>query len=270
MKKFLFALCSFLWLLPSISCAKVYWVGRNIALSPNTPNRTKMLSALGHSYLVIIPDNPAKLKQISPTYAKYEKYLGCNKRGIVIGAYPSKGTEAFGDLDGNLEAQINAVREQIPTQQFLCGTQSQKKKWNFASGLVKSKLSDEQFIKSLLDRTLDYMYSTKKTPVNYHAVRSVIDAISASNSRAQNCNSFAFSLLAYSDASHAPDLGATRVLPGNRNLLPQYLFFNGPVFQSAGYVPEVVKNDVAYRRRVNAARAFRDAFNNYHDPLVVY
>ncbi|MBO4674905.1 MAG: hypothetical protein J5601_02315 [Elusimicrobiaceae bacterium] len=267
MKKLGIIFLSCFLLFPLNAAAKVYWVGRNIVISPDGAKDTKMLTALGHSYLILIPNNPKRAKAISPSYAKYEKSLGCNKRGVVIGAYLSQGSEQPGGKDGNLEAQINAAREEVPTRDFLCGTVAQKKKWNFVSGTVKSDLDDAQFIKKLLDRAEDYIAVTRTTPVDYHSVRSVLDGISASNNLAQNCNSFAFSLLAYSEASQAPDIGAKRDLPGNRHLLPQYLFFRTPIIQPAGYVPKVVKNDNAYRKRVQAARELRDAINNYQFPI---
>ena len=118
------------FLLTAVSTqAKVYWVGRNIDISPEKLNDKKMLTILGHSYLILIPDEPEQIKNIYPTYARFEKQLGCDKRGVVIGAYPSRGTEWLGDLDGYLVAQINAERENIPTAHFFCGTDEQKKKW---------------------------------------------------------------------------------------------------------------------------------------------
>ncbi len=248
------------------NCAlKSILVGRNIALSPDNPKNKAMLTIMGHSYLIIIPNNPAQVRQGSALYKKYETALGCNKRGIVIGAYPSKGTTQIGDLDGYLEAQINAERERIPTAHFLCGTSAQKKRWDFVSGLVEININETKFINNLLERALAYQYVTKFSPVDYHAVRSTIDAVSVGNSLANNCNSFAFSLLAYSDAFRAPDIGANRVLPGNRHLLPQYLFFKTSVIQPQGFVPSVVKNDTIYKRRVEAARKIREGMELYQN-----
>ena len=250
MKRTFLSLFCFLFLCLPYADAKVYWVARNILLNRNNPQSNKMVTEWGHSYIIIVPDNPAVTALRSPLYRKYEKSLGCNKRGIVIGGYPYNGTKEVGDMDGDLGAEINASREDVPTQVFLCGTAAQKKKWGLASGEVKTNLSEIDFINNLLNRTEDYLRTIKKYPIDYNAVRSILDGLSTSNTKANNCNSFAFSLLAYSGATSAPDLGAKRVLPGIRHLLPAANFFGGSALVPAGYVPALVKNDRAYRERV--------------------
>lgn len=44
--------------------AKVYWVGRNIDISPSQDENKErtMMKSMGHSYLIIVPDNPGQLK----------------------------------------------------------------------------------------------------------------------------------------------------------------------------------------------------------------
>lgn len=177
----------------------------------------------------------------------------------MIGAYPNGGSEWLSNLDGNLEAVINASREFVPTKVYFCGSKAEKAKWNFVGGLVQSRLNEEVFIIRLVQKTYSYIKNTAITPVNYHAVRSTLDAIGDSNTNAQNCNSFAFSLLAYSGASQAPDIGATRTMPGNRHLLPEHLFISGQYLRDANkdYTPELVKNDKNYKERVRKIKEMR-------------
>lgn len=257
---FLFLL-SLLFFFCAPAQAKVYWVGRNIDISPSVDenkDRT-MMKSMGHSYLIIVPDNPGKLKGRYPEFARLERDLGCGRKGIVIGAYPNGGSEWLSNLDGNLEAVINASREFVPTKVYFCGSKTEKAKWNFVGGLVQSRLNEEIFIIRLIQNTYFYIKNTAKNPVDYHAVRSTLDAIGDSNTHAQNCNSFAFSLLAYSGASQAPDIGATRVMPGNRHLLPEHLFMDGPCLRDSNkdYTPELIKNDKQYKDRVNKIKEMK-------------
>lgn len=88
---FLFLL-SLLFFFCAPAQAKVYWVGRNIDISPSVDenkDRT-MMKSMGHSYLIIVPDNPGKLKGRYPEFARLERDLGCGRKGIVIGAYPNR------------------------------------------------------------------------------------------------------------------------------------------------------------------------------------
>ena len=269
---------SFLFINISPAQAKVYWVGRNIDMSPGGTDvkNHKMLKSMGHSYIIIVPDNPQKLKAENPLYNKLEINLGCGKKGVIIGAYPEKGkVKVLNDLDGSLGAKINATREYTPTKHFFCGTNREKSFWNFVSGVVSTNLSEETFINNLLVNTYTYIFYTKDNPVDYHAVRSTIDSMGYSNDFAQNCNAFAFSLLAWSGASKVPDLGAKRTMPGQRNLLSWKMFDSSgftlkptddfqtvvnkikvsckwPVFidSTKDYTPEVIKNDHEYRDRI--------------------
>lgn len=257
---FLFAL-SLLFFFCASAQAKVYWVGRNIDISPSQDENKErtMMKSMGHSYLIIVPDNLAKLKRRYPEFAALERDLGCGRKGIVIGAYPNKGSEWLSNLDGNLEAVINAPREFVPTKVYFCGSNEEKAKWNFVGGLVQSRLNEEDFIIRLIQKTYYYIKNTVRNPVDYHAVRSTLDAMGDSNTHAQNCNSFAFSLLAYSGASQAPDIGAARVMPGNRHLLPEHLFMNGSYLRDADkdYTPELIKNDKHYKERVNKIKEMK-------------
>ena len=179
----------------------------------------------------------------------------------MIGAYPQRGSSWLSNLDGWLDAQINAKREEKPTRDYLCGTRAQKGLWNFVGGQVHSSLSDEAFINLLITNTLNYITSSKSRPVDYHAFRSVLESVfSDSNSYVNNCNAFAFSLLAWSEASDAPDIGARRCMPGSRKLLVRSLF-DGNRHQlrdaSKDQRPTLVKNDNLYRQRVAAQEVIR-------------
>ncbi len=234
--------------------AKVYWVGRNIDISPseNEEDNPNMLKIMGHSYLIILPDNPEKLKERFPDYTNLEKDWGCGHKGIVIGGYPMGGSDMIANLDGNLEALINASREVVPTNHYFCGTDGEKAQWNFVGEPVETNLSDEEFIINIVTRTRAYIYNTSISPLDYHAVRSGIDALGKLNDTAQNCNALAFSILSYAGATKVPDIGASRSMPGNRNLLPEYLFYFGPVMRDAleDSTPDVKKNDMEYEERV--------------------
>jgi len=249
---------SFLFILPAAQ-AKVYWIGRNIDLSPSDVEKEtyKMLKDMGHSYIVIVPDDPEKVRMYSFAYVAEERSLGCGeKRGVIIGAYPENGSKKLGNLDGNLTAEINAPREFVPTQHYFCGTPKQKQQWNFVGGEVTSDLPEEEFIDTLIIKTYHYQTNTRIHPVDYHAFRSIIDANSRKDELAQNCNAFAWSLLVWSYASHAPDLGETRNMPGQRNLLSEGLFSKGPSFRDAekDNIPPLIKNDSSYRNRLEMER----------------
>lgn len=257
-QKIIFLLClCLLNVFPAHS--KVLWIGRNIDLESNSGQKThRMLTAVGHSYLILLPDNPARLRKVSALYKKHEKNLGCGHKGVIVGAYPKDGSDWLANMDGWLKAQINEPLDIGTTYDYLCGTAEQKKIWNFVGGTVYSSLSDNDFIDLLLTNTMHYINNTKRTPVNYHTIRSLLEAaFSVSDSYANNCNAFAFSLLAWSKASHAPDLGATREMPGSRKLLKEFLFGDGldQLWDaSKDYTPELVKNDKEYRKRVETTK----------------
>ena len=226
MKHFLLYIFLAFMAAPSLH-ATVFLVGRNIALSPGKSEDARMLKDMGHSYLIIIPNAPEKVKQISPLYAQWEKDLGCAKRGVIIGAYPEDNVSLF---KASLQAQINASREEVPTQSFLCGTQNKKDVWNFTGGPVKSNLAEEEFIRRLLLNAQKYMTVTKEHPVDYHALRSVAEKTKNPEATwAQNCNAFAFSLLVYSGVSEIPTISTHhRAMPGHHHLLPAMLFYTFP------------------------------------------
>ncbi|MBR4592132.1 MAG: hypothetical protein IKO35_02880 [Elusimicrobiaceae bacterium] len=226
MKRFLLHVCMVLLSVSSVH-ATVFLVGRNIAVFPEDAQNSFMLKKEGHSYLVIIPNNPEKVKKISPLYAKWEKDIGCNKRGVIIGAYPEEDKNLF---VASLQALVNADREKEPTQSFLCGTRAQKDVWNFSGGPVKTNLTEEEFIRRILLNAQRYISASKQSPVDYHAFRSLWENVKNSDADwAQNCNAFAFSLLVYSGASELPSIIiGRRSMPGHKRLLPSSLFYSFP------------------------------------------
>ena len=248
-------LFSFLFLCLPLQ-AKVYWIGRNIEFS----SQKKKMTVMGHSYLVILPNNPAKLKQKFPYYAKLEKDLGCGYKGVVIGAYPSGGSENIAHLDGNLVATINATRENLPTRHYLCGKQWEKEQWGFVGASVDTNLLDEDFIINIIKKTLNFQYNSNTNPLDYHALRSVKDALDGINDKANNCNSFAFSLLFYAGATKVLDIGATRSMPGSRRLLPRnYFDCNAKVCDANSSSIEF--KDPDYEKRVKSKKDIRELIN---------
>lgn len=226
MKRFLVYIFLAFMAVPSLH-ATVFLVGRNIAISPGKSEDSLMLKDMGHSYLVIVPNSPEKVKQVSPLYAQWEKEIGCGKRGVIIGAYPEDNVSL---LKASLQAQINATREDVPTQSFLCGTQDKKTVWNFTGGPVKSNLAEEEFIRRLLLNVQRYITVTKEHPIDYHALRSVAERTKNPEATwAQNCNAFAFSLLVYSGVNEIPTISTRhRAMPGHHRLLPDTLFYTFP------------------------------------------
>jgi hypothetical protein len=221
----------FLFVFTCAAEAKVYWVGRRIIyLEGKDGKEDKRLPVYYHSYIIVIPDDPRETaflmnSHLTPenAYKAYqrdlEKDFGSGKKGFVIGGYPSDDK-----ITGDLIAQINAQGEMPPTRDFFSGGNANK--WEFVYGEVPAKTTDSQFAAEIFESASRYVRSTNAKGVDYNAVRSVLEILKPGvhENLAKNCNALAYSILYHSGAKALPDLGAAKMVPGQRTLLPRHLF----------------------------------------------
>lgn len=256
---FVFVLCLYC---VQAAQAKVYLIGRNIDIATDSYGFKYLLAPWGHSFLLIIPDNPqelaAALAEENVVYAEeLEQIFIPGINGFTIGGYPGNGSDMLLQMDGDLLAVINHPTEKEAVRDWL--RRRNQKLWDFVGGeVLHDGQTDTQFILAILKNTWTYQKQPEKP--DYNAVGSMLEhVLSPQEQRAQNCNALAFSLLAYSNATDAPDIGATRTMPGNHTLLPRY-FFKGTEFLDAQNMPQppLVKNHKAYEKRKVAVERRRE------------
>lgn len=256
--------------------AAVYWIGRSIDFGVYAedfpPAERSMIHAYGHSYVAVIPDNPRELAaELFPAkpqryFDELEKDFGSGKKGFLLGGFPKDGSAALANMNGDLQLEINSSADMRPTKDYFAG--ENRDVWRFVGGLVEYEgMSDTQAAAALYRAARYYQQTSREEKVDYNAVHSVTEEFSPGEETANNCNALAFSLLAYSFASKVPDIGALRVMPGNRNLLPAKYFVLPGLYAPEWnpYNPRVFKKDFSYQKRYERqmrAEFARRAYNN--------
>lgn len=259
--------------------AAVYWIGRGLSgvIEESTPPEERsIINIYGHSFVAVIPDKPEELaRTLFPQhpelyFEKLEKNFGAGKKGFLIGGYPGSGSAALGHMDGNLELRINEVSDFLPTKEYFAGQHYDQ--WRFVGGPVEYEgMTDTEACAAIYRAARRYQRISKSAPIDYNAVHSVTEELIPGEDSAQNCNALAFSVLAYSWASRVPDIGAERVMPGNRKLLPSKYFVEPGIYPEYRnpHHPRVFAKDDSYRKRFKKAvdRAIRNLMYPHLIPL---
>lgn len=175
----------------SMGQAKVHWISRNLSFDDT------YIGGPGHSFLIIIPDKPATIKQKFSWYTQHERELGCGHKGITLS----------GVRDGwDLVAAINEKKDLKAAYTYFCKSKKEKERVGVKANTITlaSSLDDSTLISNLFVRTTAYR---QKTPLSYTPFEN-------------NCNAFALSILSYSGAIDTNGTLLNRTLPGIDILLP--------------------------------------------------
>lgn len=256
-----------------VANAEVYWIARSIDLGTKTDKNgnvtIKFLHTFGHSYITVVPDDPGAfaLKYNPSDPSAYSRELevdfGSGKKGFIISAFPVKGNMIVLHSDGNLVAAFNSDLDMAATKDFFASRRSNHD-WHFVWNTVEHDgISDTDYAYEIYRLAKMFIKYSSAHRIDYNTVTSMLEDVFIPNeAQANNCNSVAFSLLVYANASRVPDLGAKRLLPGQRNLMPVG-FFRGTELRPAGWRPRAIINDDAYRARIKALRELYDRSNNW-------